>query len=244
MGLRLGNVVEVNRTRSPFVLQRTNGQRVVEIALEVAPDAISEVDKRIADYLSTLEMPAGVSVDRGMMEKFKLEVYDDLILTAALAIILIYMVMASQFEGFLSPLIIMVTLPLALIGSAIFLFVYDRTLNISGIIGMIILSGIVVNNGIVLVDYINQLRRRGMGLEEATVKGAGDRLRAILMTALTTILGLLPQALSLNSYTNIQIPMALAVMGGLLTSTLLTLTVVPCIYYLLEKARKKVRERG
>lgn len=239
MGLRLGNVAEVIRTESPSLLQRTNGQRVIEISVETTTEKSSQVNKRLNKYLEDLDLGSGITVDRGQMEKFRSDVFSDLIYTAIVAIVLVYMVMASQFEGLLSPFIIMVTLPLALIGSIIVLFIYDTTLTIPAVLGMIILAGIVVNNGIVLVDYINQLRRKGMELTEAIVKGSGDRLRPILMTALTTILGLLPQALSIGSYTNLQVPMALAVMGGLLTSTFLTLTIVPCIYYFMEKARKR-----
>ena len=189
-----------------------------------------KANKKLNHYLEHCKLPASVSAEIGGVEKIRVSAYKDLVYAGLLALALVYMVMASQFEGLLLPLIIMFTMPLALIGSLVFLFIFSRTLSIPAIIGMIVLAGIVVNNGIVLVDYINQLRRKGLSVNEAIQKGATDRLRAILMTALTTILGLLPMALNLGSSTKMQVPMALTVMGGLITSTFLTLYIIPSIY--------------
>ena len=242
LGLRLGNVVEVQKDLAPTYLEREGGERVIEVIGTPVLGAYGKVSKKVGPYLNKLSLPQGITAELGGTEKMRKDAYRDLVYAGILALVLVYMVMASQFEGLISPLIIMVTIPLAIIGSLALLFIYNRTISIPAIIGMIILAGIVVNNGIVLVDYINQLRKNGLALKEATIKGAKDRLRAILMTALTTILGLLPMALSLGNNTKLQVPMAITVMGGLLTSTLLTLFVVPCVYIIVGKVDKHGKE--
>lgn len=242
LGLRLGNVVEVQKDLAPTFLEREGGERVIEVIGTPVSGAYGKVSKKVGPYLNKLSLPQGITAELGGTEKMRKDAYRDLVYAGILALVLVYMVMASQFEGLISPLIIMVTIPLAIIGSLALLFIYNRTISVPAIIGMIILAGIVVNNGIVLVDYINQLRKKGLTLKEATLKGAKDRLRAILMTALTTILGLLPMALSLGNNTKLQVPMAITVMGGLLTSTLLTLFVVPCVYIIVGKVDKHGKE--
>lgn len=243
LGLRLGNVVSVEKTTAPLFLQKEGGERVIEVTGIPATDLSGKANKKIRHYLKDLELPQGVSAEVGGLEKIRASAYRDLFYAALLALSLVYMVMASQFEALRLPLIIMVTMPLALIGALVFIFLYSQTLSIPALIGMIILAGIVVNNGIVLVDYINQLRKSGLELREAVLKGSKDRLRAILMTALTTILGLLPMALSLGSSTNIQVPMAVSVMGGLITATFLTLFIIPCIYIQIGKVEDRKNER-
>lgn len=230
LGLRYGNVIEVQKQTAPRFLQREGGTRVIEVTGIPATKMSGKANKKLNHYLENCKLPASVSAEIGGIEKIRVSAYKDLFYAGLLALALVYMVMASQFEGLLLPLIIMFTMPLALIGSLVFLFIFSRTLSIPAIIGMIVLAGIVVNNGIVLVDYINQLRKKGLSVKKAIQKGSTDRLRPILMTALTTILGLLPMALNLGSSTKMQVPMALTVMGGLITSTFLTLYIIPSIY--------------
>ena len=152
-----------------------------------------------------------------------------------LAIFLVYVVMASQFESMVHPFIIMFTVPLALIGVIAALYVAQVPLSVVVFIGLIMLAGIVVNNAIVLVDYINTLRRTGMAKVEAIVQAGAVRLRPITMTTATTVLGLLPMALGLGEGAEIRTPMALTVIAGLISSTFLTLVVIPTVYSLVDR---------
>ena len=157
----------------------------------------------------------------------------------ALSVFLVYVVMASQFESLLHPLLIMVTVPLALVGVVGMLGWLAIPLSVVVFLGMIMLAGIVVNNAIVLVDYVNRLRRRGMSTRDALVEGCSARLRPILMTTATTILGLLPMSLGLGDGAEIRTPMALTVIAGLLSSTVLTLVVLPTLYEAVEALRAR-----
>ena len=171
-----------------------------------------------------------------------IEAFQDLSLALILAIILVYMVLASQFEGLLYPFIIMFSIPPTLIGVVFSLLFTGRTLNIISFIGIIMLAGIVVNNAIVLVDYINTLRRRdGMLREEAILKAGPTRLRPILMTSLTTILALIPLCLGIGEGAELSAPMATVVAGGLAFSTLITLVLVPCMYIIMDNFSLKVK---
>ena len=161
-------------------------------------------------------------------------------LALVLSVILVYMVMASQFESLLHPFTILLTIPLALVGAVLLFFVTGTTINIMGVIGVIMLSGIAVNNSIILVDRINQIKGDYDRLTDAIVVAASQRIRPILMTSLTTILSLLPMAITFGEGASLRAPMAIAVIGGLVTSTFLSLVVIPCVYYLLEQMKRKV----
>jgi hydrophobic/amphiphilic exporter-1 (mainly G- bacteria), HAE1 family len=158
-----------------------------------------------------------------------------LYLALGLSLFLVYVIMAAQFESLLQPLIIMLTIPLAFFGSAVGLLAMGASVSIVVFLGLIVLAGIVVNNGIVLVDYANTLRSKGLSLHEAIVQAGTVRLRPILMTTATTVLGLLPMALGLGDGAEIRTPMALTVIFGLTSSTLLTLIVIPTIYFRIER---------
>jgi HAE1 family hydrophobic/amphiphilic exporter-1 len=162
---------------------------------------------------------------------------ESLMFALALAIFLVYIVMASQFESFIHPLVIMFSIPLALIGVVVVLFVTGVPLSVVVFLGMIMLAGIVVNNAIVMVDYINKLRREGMEKVEAIVEAGSVRLRPILMTTATTVLGLLPMALGLGDGAEIRTPMAITVVAGLISSTLLTLVIIPTVYAVLDRGK-------
>jgi HAE1 family hydrophobic/amphiphilic exporter-1 len=154
-----------------------------------------------------------------------------------LAVFLVYLVMASQFESFLHPFVILFTIPLALIGAVLALWMTGSTISVVVFIGLILLAGIVVNNAIVLIDLINQLRAKGMGKIEAIIEGGRSRLRPILMTMLTTTLGLLPLAIGLGEGAEVRAPMAITVIGGLTVSTLLTLIVIPVVYAIVDRKK-------
>ncbi|MCP4723808.1 MAG: efflux RND transporter permease subunit, partial [bacterium] len=162
---------------------------------------------------------------------------DSLRFALLLAIFLIYVVMASQFESLIHPFVILFTIPLAIIGVIVTLYVLDISLSVVVFIGLIMLAGIVVNNAIVLVDYINQLRERGMEKVEAIVLAGKVRLRPILMTTATTVLGLLPMALGLGEGAEIRTPMAITVIAGLISSTVLTLIVIPTVYSIVDRRK-------
>ncbi|WP_274309294.1 efflux RND transporter permease subunit [Solibacillus daqui] len=191
----------------------------------------TQVDKAIeqANIPNTTKIIFGG--DRELFDSAK----HDMILAIILAVILIYLVMGAQFESFKLPFVMIFSVPLMVIGVAISLWFTNTLLGVTAIIGILILVGIVVNNGIVLVDYINQKRQQGFDVQEAIVIGAQDRMRPILMTALTTILGLVPLALGIGEGTEMNQPMAIVVIGGLISSTILTLFIVPIIYRLIER---------
>ena len=160
------------------------------------------------------------------------------------AILLVYMVMAAQFESFIDPFVIMFTIPLAFSGAFILMFLFKAILSVMSVIGALVLVGIVVNNGIVLVDYINTLRYRdGMELKEAVLKACPTRLRPILMTALTTILGQVPLIISTGTNSETMKGMGLVIAGGLATSTLLTLVIVPIVYMIFNRISEKIKRK-
>ena len=191
--------------------------------------------------LRAIEVPNDVRLEISGAAKEQQESFMYLGLAALVAIVLVYMVMASQFESLVDPLIIIFTVPLSFIGVMLGLVLTGTNLNVMSLVGVVMLVGIIVNNGIVLVDYMNQLRARGMGLFEAVEKAGSIRLRPVLMTALTTSLSLFPLALGLGESGESWAPMARSVMGGMIVGTLLTLLVVPVIYIVAEQSGQKVK---
>jgi len=194
----------------------------------------------VEERLKKMEISSDFSYETGGSAQDMMTSFKWMALAFCGAALIVYMVMASLYESFMAPFIIFLTIPLALVGVIAMLFITGTSLSIVAFIGVIMLAGIVVNNSIVLVDYINQLRARGYSLREAVVDGGRTRLRPILMTALTTILALTPLALGLGSGGEAWSPMARSVIGGLSASTLLTLLVIPVIYTYL--APKRLRQ--
>jgi HAE1 family hydrophobic/amphiphilic exporter-1 len=182
-------------------------------------------------------MPNGITATvAGQSDEMQAS-FQSLQFALALAIFLVYLIMASQFESLIHPFVILFTIPLALVGAVLALFVTGTTINIVALIGVIMLAGIVVNNAIVLVDLINQLRAQGKDRFDAIMEAGSARLRPILMTSLTTALGLLPMATGFGEGSEVRTPMAITVIGGLLVSTILTLVVIPVVYSLLDRKR-------
>jgi HAE1 family hydrophobic/amphiphilic exporter-1 len=200
---------------------------------------MEDVDKGIAG----IKISEGYKIVMGGESKEMRDSFNSLVFALILSVILIYMIMASQFENLWQPFVIMFTVPLSLIGVAWALILTHTSLNIVSILGIIILGGIVVDNGIVLIDFVNLSRRKGMRLEEALVYGSKIRLRPILMTAATTVLGLLPLALGIGEGSKLQSPMAITVMGGLTVATFLTLVVIPSIYLVTQRFLDKIKKR-
>ena len=233
--VRLGDVAKVVKADGPRQVRRIGNQRLVSVTAEVVGTDLRTAEAELQTVIEELGLPDAYQAELGGQLKEMREAFSSLWLALLLAIALVYMVMAAQFESLLHPLIVMFTLPLAAIGVFYFLFFTGQKLNVPSIIGIILLTGIVVNNAIVLVDYINQLRRRGRAAEDALVEAGVTRLRPILMTALTTLLGLLPMAVRTGAGAELLKPLAIAVIGGLTTATFLTLFIIPIVYSWFER---------
>ena len=240
----ISSLVNTTRGRGPTEIRRVNGQRVTYISATLESGAVlGEVVQRARADLATFELPEGFSVQFGGEYREQQKAQADFQIAIIMALILIYMVMAGQFERFLDPLIVMFSVPLVLIGVLPTLVLTDTTVNIQSVMGLVMLIGIVVNNAIVLVDYINLMRREhGMELTEAVAEAGRLRLRPILMTTLTTVLGLMPLALGIGSGAEIQAALARVVIGGLTASTLVTLVLIPVAYVSADKAAGRLRE--
>jgi HAE1 family hydrophobic/amphiphilic exporter-1 len=228
----LASVVQRDPGRAPTEIQRVDGQRVTYVTASLESgvalgDAIEQVRRSVAG----LDLPDGYAVSFGGEFEEQQEARRDFTVAIVMALALVYMIMAGQFERFLDPLIVMLAVPVALIGVVPALLLTGTTLNIQSVMGLVMLVGIVVNNAIVLVDAVNLLRReRRLGTVEAVIEAGRLRLRPILMTTTTTVLGLMPLALGLGAGAEIQAPLARVVIGGLTVSTLVTLVLVPAAY--------------
>jgi len=233
-------VADVRVAQGPAEIRRVAQERVAIITANVAFGDLGAAAAAATAIIDRVPMPAGISASvSGQSEEME-ESFRSMKFALALAIFLVYLVMASQFESLIHPFVILFTIPLALSGAVVALFITGTTINIVAFIGVIMLAGIVVNNAIVLVDLINQLRAEGMQRSEAIMEAGRARLRPILMTSLTTALGLLPMALGFGEGAEVRTPMAITVIGGLLVSTALTLLVIPVVYSLLDRRRQAV----
>jgi HAE1 family hydrophobic/amphiphilic exporter-1 len=234
----LSAVADVKLERGPSEIRRIDQERVALITANLKGRDLGSVSQDIQNIIDRTLLPPDFRIRIGGQQREMVTSFDSMKLAIALAIFLVYLVMASQFESLVQPFIIMFTIPFALIGVILTLWVTGIPISVVVLIGLIMLAGIVVNNAIVFIDYINQLRKRGMAKREAIKQAGQVRLRPILMTTITTVLGLLPMALGLGEGAELRTPMAVTVIGGLLIGTLLTLVVIPTVYDVV------VRERG
>jgi HAE1 family hydrophobic/amphiphilic exporter-1 len=240
--VHLRDVAELEMVEGPTQIERKNQSRRVTITGDIYERDLNSVIADIQIALNDLTIPPGVQLEFGGAHKEMVEAFQDLSLALILAIVLVYMILAAQFEGLLYPFVIMFAIPPMLIGVVFSLLLTGRTLSIPTFVGVIMLAGIVVNNAIVLVDYINTLRRRdGLSRDEAILKAGPTRLRPILMTALTTILALLPLTLGIGEGAELSAPMATAVAGGLTVSTIITLVLIPCLYIIMDNFSSKMK---
>ena len=228
--VRLKDVGEIVEYYSPPSIQREDRQRVVTVSMALHDVALGTVVTEINGIIAETEMPQGVSVVLGGAAADQQEAFGDLFTLLILIVLLVYIVMATQFESLLMPFIIMFTLPFAFTGVFVALFITGTPLGMLALIGAIMLVGIVVKNGIVMVDFTNLLRERGLSVNQAVIQAGKSRLRPVLMTSLTTILGMFPLALGIGEGSEMWQPMGIAVIGGLIVSTLLTLVVIPVVY--------------
>jgi HAE1 family hydrophobic/amphiphilic exporter-1 len=233
--LPVKNVMTIQSQLGPNEINRKNQERMIEVGAE--PEIpLSEAVERVSERLPEISRPQGFSVGFGAEVEQQARTFKELRLVLILALILVYAVMASQYESLRDPFIIMFSVPTAAIGVVLALYLTDTAFNLQAYLGVIMLGGIVVSNGILLVDYTNILRRRdGMELREAVEVAGRTRLRPILMTALAAMLGLVPMALGIGEGSELQVPLARVVIGGLLTSTFITLVFVPTVYTLFEE---------
>jgi HAE1 family hydrophobic/amphiphilic exporter-1 len=232
----LRNVVDTVPRKGPVLIERKDQERIITVTGEVSGRDMGSVIGDVQDRLRSVPVPSGFTIGYGGDYEEQQESFRELLFSCILALVLVYMVMACQYESLRDPFVVMFSVPLAAIGVILMLFFTGTTFNIQSFIGCIMLGGIVVNNAILLVDHTNLLRRRdGMPIREAIEEAGRRRLRPILMTATTTIIGLVPLALGLGEGGEAQAPMARAVIGGLLSSTLITLVFVPVVYSLFER---------
>lgn len=237
----LGSIATIERASAPVQVARKYQQRLIEVTGNVTGRDLGSVSKDIQAQLDTLTIPTGFEVKQtGNVEQQK-ETFKVLTLALFLAILLVYVVMASQFQSLMDPFIIMFTVPLGVVGVLWILFLTNTTLSVTSFQGIIIMIGIVVSNGVLLVDYTNHLRMGGESLSGAVIRAGSTRLKPILMTSLVTVIGLIPMALGLGGEKT-QAPLAVAVIGGLTVSTFLTLFFIPVLYTVFEeKFRREMK---
>ncbi|RPI27941.1 MAG: efflux RND transporter permease subunit [Acidobacteria bacterium] len=235
--IRLASVADVRLERGPSEIRRIRSQRAAVVSANLTGHDLNSVAEEVKALLRDLrgELPANTTANIAGQNEELSTAYNSLIFALGLAIFLVYLVMASQFESLLHPFVILFTVPLALVGVVFSLWITGTTVNVMVFLGVIILAGIVVNNAIVLIDYTNQLRQQGYSKRRALLEAGEVRLRPILMTTLTTVLGLIPMALSWGEGAEVRAPMAITVMGGLSFSTLLTLVLIPVVYEYLDR---------
>ena len=236
-------VAEIKISRGPAEIRRIAQERVAIISANLA---YGDLGAAVADANSIIDgtpMPQGITAMVSGQNEEMQDSFRSMRFALLLAVFLVYIVMASQFESLIHPLVILFTIPLALVGAVLALFLTGTTVNVVAFIGIIMLAGIVVNNAIVLVDLINQLQAQGLEKTSAIMEAGQARLRPILMTTLTTVLGLLPMAIGFGEGSELRTPMAITVIGGLLVSTLLTLVVIPVVYSLLDRKKWSVADQ-
>ena len=233
----LGDISSITKSASPVQIDRKYQQRLVEVTANVSGRDLGSVATDIREKLNTLTVPPAFEIAMTGNVEQQQKTFRDLLMAFALAILLVYVVMASQFQSFIDPFIIMFTVPLGIAGVFWILFLTNTTLSVTSFEGIIVMIGIVVSNGILLVDYTNHLQMSGIELHEAVVRAGRTRLKPILMTSLATVLGLIPMAIGLGGEST-QAPLAIAVIGGLTFSTTLTLFFVPLLYTVFEERFK------
>ncbi|HKM39989.1 MAG TPA: efflux RND transporter permease subunit [bacterium] len=239
----LDDVADLVLEQGPSSIHRENQTRLATVSADIVGRPLGPVSNDIAQALKGFQLPEGYTVEFGGEEQMMTEAFTDLTMVLAFAVVLVYMVMAAQFESLLHPFTIMFSMPLALVGVVFGLAITGTPVSVLAAIGVIVLAGVVVNNAIVLVDYINVLRGKGLALKEAVLSAGPTRLRPILMTTLTTVLGLVPLALGIGEGGEVQAPLAITVIFGLTVSTILTLIVVPVVYTVFEDLGAILRRR-
>ncbi len=236
----LETIATIKTANGPVNIRHIEGQDAVQFTVTYATETnLGDVAEKVDKKIESLKLPDETSISYSGDQELLNNSKDDMILAVILAVILVYIVMAAQYESFKYPFVIMFTVPLMIVGVSLSLLVVKLPLSIPAVIGILILVGIVVNNAIVIVDYILQRKREGLNSAEAIVQSVKDRVRPILMTCLTTILGLVPLASGIGDGTEINQPMGIVVIGGLISSTFLTLFVIPVVFSLFDRQTRR-----
>jgi HAE1 family hydrophobic/amphiphilic exporter-1 len=236
----LRELVMYEIARGPKEIRRENQQREVLVTANLRGKKISQVVPAIREKISELALPQGYRVVFSGEQEEMAKSFQSLIFAFTLAVLLVYMIMAAQFESLRHPFLILLTLPMGITGAIWALLITGQSLNVISIIGMVVLAGVVVNDAIVKIDYTNQLRRKGLSVRESIIEASRVRLRPILMTTVTTALGLFPMSLGLGRGAELQQPLAISVIGGLLLATFLTLILIPIAYEMAERKKRGV----
>jgi len=238
--IKLSDMASFELGRAPVEINRVDQVRQATVTGDIYGRDNNSVNQEIRTQTAEIGLPEGYSISFGGANRQMQESFSGLLMALVLAIIMVYVVMVVQYESFFDPFIIMFTMPTAIIGAILSLAITGKSLSVSSFLGIIMLMGIVVANAIVLIDYLKQLRDRGMGKNEAIIEAGRVRLRPILMTSLSTVLAMLPLAAGLGEEASTMAPMATVVVGGLLVSTVLTLVLVPVVYSIFDDWRTKV----
>jgi hydrophobic/amphiphilic exporter-1 (mainly G- bacteria), HAE1 family len=243
-GIPLRELVTTHEEIGPAEVRRRDQGRVIEIFADRAETGLDEAITAARTALADVPPGRGIRVEIGGASEERTRSFRGLAFAFGLALILVYMILAAQFESFIHPFTILLAVPLAVVGGTLALAVTGEGLNTMSLIGAVILVGIVVNDAIVKVEFINQLRAQGYAVRDAILEAGRKRLRPILMTTATTVLGLLPMALGLGRGADLRQPLAIVVIGGLISATALTLIVVPVAYSLVSEGRASGRGTG
>jgi HAE1 family hydrophobic/amphiphilic exporter-1 len=224
-------------------IYRDSQTRYLTVSCSIDDDHnVTLVSNKVQQALDKIDVPEGYSITMEGEDETINDAMSQMVLMLVLAVIFIYLIMVAQFQSLLSPFIIMFTIPLAFTGGFLALFITGQEVSIIAMLGFIMLAGLIVNNGIVLIDYINQARREGMSKKDAIIDAGKTRVRPIFMTALTTILAMSTSALGFGDGSDMMMPMAVTIIGGLVYGTILTLVVIPCIYDAFNKEKSMVEE--
>ena len=241
--IELGNIATLVQHQGPIAIERKNQQRIVKVEADIMGRDLGSVSEDVDNLIKSVKVPDGFQIITGGSRKDQQESFGLLILAMILGVFLVYFVMAAQFESLRDPFIILFTIPFAMLGALWGFVISGQTLSILSFVGLIMLVGIVVNNGIVLVDFTNLLRHRGMGVIEAVTNAGASRLRPVLMTTVTTVCGMIPLALSRGEGAEMWVAMATVIIGGLTVSTFITLFFVPVMYTTFELGRQRRADR-
>jgi len=236
----LGQIAEIDEAMSPAVINHLDRQRVVNVEANTAGRPLTQVIQEIDARIAKLSLPSGYEVTQGGETQDQREVFRRILVALGVAVLLMYLVLVMQFNSFLDPVSIMVSLPLSLVGVMLGLWVTGSTVNLMSLIGVILLMGIVAKNAILLIDFAKDAERRGLSRKDALVEAGGVRLRPIVMTSMAIIAGMLPVAIGAGEGADFRAPLGRAVIGGVLTSTLLTLIVIPAFYDSLASGRDRL----
>lgn len=235
-------VADLQEKEGPIQIERLTQQRYVKVTADLNGISLGDGAQKAKEIIADTQIPQGVSISLGGQIEDQSDTFSSLTIIFIIGLMLVFMVMAAQFESLLDPFIILFAIPFTLVGIILAFLITGTTLSVVTFIGLIMLVGIVVNNGIVLVDYSNMLVRRGYSIRDAVMESGRSRLRPVLMTSMTTILGMLPMALSTGMGKEMYAPLGITIIGGLLISMLVTLILVPTAYAFMHQ-RRLYRER-